>query len=279
MKTEIYYFSGTGNSLWAAKTIARKTGGTLRPIASFLNQKTVSTDADIIGIVFPVYYEDLPVIVKNFALKLNVPDDKYIFAVCTFGGAAGWSLKNLKRVFVEKGGRLSAGFGIQMPQNAFFKRGEDRAKIYDRCCKRLDFILNKLGSQKQGMFYSNLLIEAVIFPLKPIIKSACKKQFMKLSGASALKTAEELLFLTDNSFSVSADCCKCGICTHVCPVQNIKMTDDGPIWLHHCETCLACYNWCPCHAIQGSISQKEFFYRHPEIKISEIISQHESTAD
>lgn len=52
MKTEIFYFSGTGNSLWTAKAIARKTEGVLLPIASFLNQKTVSTDADMIGIVF-----------------------------------------------------------------------------------------------------------------------------------------------------------------------------------------------------------------------------------
>ncbi len=273
MKTVIYYFSGTGNSLWAAKAIAQKTGGALLPIASNPAGQPIFSDADRIGFVFPVYYEDLPAIVRNFALHLSAPGSSYIFAVCTFGGAAGRSLWRLKRIFAGNNVRLSACFGIRMPQNAFLKRGENREKILVQCSQRLDGIINGIISRKHGTFYPNPLLEAIIFPLQPLIQSLCKKQFMKLSGESAQKSAEELLHLTDISYSVNANCTICGTCAGVCPVRNIQMTEKGPVWLHRCETCLACINWCPRHAIQGGVPKKEYFYRHPEIQIKEIMDQ------
>jgi formate hydrogenlyase subunit 6/NADH:ubiquinone oxidoreductase subunit I len=51
------------------------------------------------------------------------------------------------------------------------------------------------------------------------------------------------------------------------------MTDKHPVWQHHCENCLACYNWCPVKAIQGGIAAKNYYYRHPQIKITEIMNQ------
>jgi Pyruvate/2-oxoacid:ferredoxin oxidoreductase delta subunit/flavodoxin len=274
MKTNIYYFSGTGNSLWAAHYIARKTTGELLPIASFLDQDTVLADADSIGIIFPVYYEDLPAVVMHFAQKLRFPENCYIFSVCTFGGAAGGSLRSLKRILKAQGGRLSAGFGVRMPQNAFLKRSVKYARLYEQSEKRLNAAAGKICSKKHGFFYPNPLVEAAIFPLQPVIISACKKEFIKLSGASAQHSMEELLHLTDKSFSVNADCIKCGICAGVCPVQNIRLDTGGPVWLHRCETCLACVNWCPRHAIQGGVSQSGYFYRHPEIEIDNIMMQH-----
>jgi hypothetical protein len=42
MSTEIYYFSGTGNSLVVARDIARKTGGRLIPIATVTDYQKVT---------------------------------------------------------------------------------------------------------------------------------------------------------------------------------------------------------------------------------------------
>ena len=65
MSTGIYYFSGTGNSLYVAKDIAAKTVGTLVPIASVVGSNVIKVDSEVIGIVFPVYYGELPVIIKR----------------------------------------------------------------------------------------------------------------------------------------------------------------------------------------------------------------------
>lgn len=99
MIAEMYYFSGTGNSLTVAKDITEKTEGILIPVASLLDKKKITTDADVIGIIFPVYYGDLPIIIKEFVCKLENLQKKYIFAVCTHGGAAMASLRMMRKLY------------------------------------------------------------------------------------------------------------------------------------------------------------------------------------
>lgn len=66
MTTEIYYFSGTGNSLYVARELQKRIpDSTLVPIAALLNacskvkvgederDKKIETTADTIGFVFP----------------------------------------------------------------------------------------------------------------------------------------------------------------------------------------------------------------------------------
>jgi len=65
-----------------------------------------------------------------------------------------------------------------------------------------------------------------------------------------------------------------GICSRICPVDNIKMVDGKPAWQHHCERCMACLQWCPMEAIQFdkvSIGRKR--YHHPDVKLSDMLRQ------
>ncbi len=68
MNSEIYYFTGTGNSLAVARDIALKTDGKLIPIPSVIDKDIIKTETDAIGIVFPTYYEPyggVPLIVRR----------------------------------------------------------------------------------------------------------------------------------------------------------------------------------------------------------------------
>ncbi len=84
MKTEIHYFSGTGNSLVIARDLVAELNAELIPIASLQNLSSIKSNADAIGIVTPNYYGDLPPIIKRFAEKLSDIEDKYIFGLCTY---------------------------------------------------------------------------------------------------------------------------------------------------------------------------------------------------
>ena len=68
--------------------------------------------------------------------------------------------------------------------------------------------------------------------------------------------------VTDRKFTVDTEkCIQCGKCAKVCPVDNI--TSTPPQWLHNgrCTCCLACYHYCPVHAINyGSITRKRDQY-------------------
>lgn len=244
MRTEIYYFSGTGNSLAVAKDIAEKTGGILIPIASLLDKKMITTDADVIGIIFPVYYGDPPIIIKEFAGKLENLQQKYVFAVCTYGGAAMASLRILRSIIRSNGGELSAAYGIHMPQNSFYKPRENHQEIYSGWKNKLELIVNNIKAKAKGIFYSNIVLELLFVPIQPIfIRPICKKSFIKQTNMPPNSKIEELVRMMDISFSSNEKCNGCGICSKVCPVSNIKINDNKPVWLHHCETCLACYNW------------------------------------
>ncbi|MBN1774977.1 MAG: EFR1 family ferrodoxin [Clostridiales bacterium] len=110
MSPEVYYFSGTGNSLAVAKKIAAATGGSMISISSVAEQESIRPQADRIGIVFPCYLAQLngiPPVVQEFVSKLRGAEDKYIFAVCTCGGYESVdalpTLKRLRRLLSRQG--------------------------------------------------------------------------------------------------------------------------------------------------------------------------------
>ena len=271
--TEIYYFTGTGNSLSVARELNdRLSGSKLIPIASLNNKEYVKSSADVVGIIFPVYYGEAPNIVKDFVKKLETSKDVYTFAVATFGGSSGNSLKNLKQLIGSNGYQLSAGFGVHMPQNAFYKFWENKDKVYRRSRKKVDSIVKKINSRKKGIFRSDYLLRPLVFLLYGYFENKTIEHLEKISNIpyQSGMTLEELLPLADRNYRTDENCEGCGICAKVCPVNNIKMIDGKPEWQNHCENCLACYNMCPNKAIHGGVLSKDYHYIHPEFKMSDL---------
>ncbi|NLW46582.1 MAG: flavodoxin family protein [Firmicutes bacterium] len=120
MKTMIYYFSGTGNSLAAAKTLANSldTVVDLLPIAGSEKEQSVEVDCDLLGLVFPVHFLSMPDMVRGFLKKLNFKSDPYIFAIATCNRQPGKSLYVIDRMLKKKGKSLAAGFTLDMPGNS-----------------------------------------------------------------------------------------------------------------------------------------------------------------
>ena len=88
MRTKIFYFSGTGNTLALAKEIARKIDADIISISKVVYEN-LYIDAVRIGIVFPSYLAPLsgvPLIVERFVRKIENIGDMSIFAVCNCGG-------------------------------------------------------------------------------------------------------------------------------------------------------------------------------------------------
>lgn len=282
MGTDIYYFSGTGNSLVVARDIAEKMEGNLISIPSVIDKERITTDADIIGIVFPVYYlgtVNIPLVVQRFVMKLDMISTKYIFAVCTYGGGSGSTLSLLDEMIQARGGHLSAGFGVQMPQNAFRKPFENKEKLYNNWKdKKLDFIIEKVKVKKEGRFDTDgLFIGLVVNVIEKIMKLEFLKPVFinpmkstaKVSKDSDL-TMSELIPIMDRSYHADENCTACSTCSKICPVRNVEMVDNHPVWQHHCENCLACIKWCPQKAIHGYGELPEG-YHHPDVRISDML--------
>jgi len=277
---EVYYFSGTGNSLTVAKRVAERLRGDLVPIASMMDREEIPSEADVIGITFPVYYADLPNIVRRFAETLDFDETAYVFGIATYGGAAGASLKTLNRILTSRGRTLSAGFGVHMPQNAFRKPWESRRRIYRQARKRIDFVVRSIEARKRGIFYTNVPLQRILTPFQERLRRMTARYLEEASNTPSPSglTVEELIPISDRSFAVNERCNGCGTCARVCPVNNIEIVNGKPVWQNRCENCLACYNWCPTDAIRGGIAKSGYHYRHPNVTAHDIASRHAARA-
>lgn len=272
MKRAVYYFSGTGNSLCVARDLAALLNAELVPIARYREQDAVETDAEQIGLVFPVYYGELPVLVREFAGKLRDLKSKRVFAVCTYGGAAMDSLRSLRKLLEEYGGRLSLAFGVPMPQNSFPKWYESRRRRIAAQPKACRKIARLVEDGAAGIRYHNGLLEWLMIPVtKYLVKPACEKMFSRASGLPEGSSAVRMMRRMDRNFAVLEPCNGCGTCAKVCPVQNIVLENGKPVWQGRCEHCLACYSFCPRQAIAGGITHKGYFYRHPGVTLKDFL--------
>jgi len=258
MKTIIYYFTGTGNSLAAAKKIAASLGDCeLVPIASLNAHGTVTPQADRVGIVCPVYFSGLPVMVAECAERLDLSGSRYTFAVVTFGGSgASSALRQLDGILRKPKGRgLDAGFMVKMPGNYVLMYSPPSGK-------KRETLLAIADEEITG-------IAAVV--------GRCEKRNLPSSFlASLIHSLMYLRFAShvhddDRKFSVNDKCTSCGTCVAVCPAKNIELVEGKPVWKHHCELCCGCIHLCPVQAIQaGRGTEKRQRYRNPAITVAEL---------
>jgi len=285
MSTEIYYFSGTGNSLVVARDTAAKTSGKLIPIASVVDEESIKTDADVIGIVFPTYYEPyggVPLIVRKFTGKLEDIESKYIFAICTYGSGSFVTLNYLEKIIKSRGGKLAARFTVNMPLNmagSKINNPQKQQKMFHVWKENIEVISERVNARKEGKFDTPnllvgkiyILIKVVVTPIIFLFKPTTLRHLKKYSNSS--KSYEELLPFMDRSFHADEKCAGCGTCSKICPVKNIQIVNGKPEWMHHCEFCLACFHWCP----EGKITSDEFpnivRYHHPDVNISDMLRQ------
>ena len=271
----IFYFSGTGNSKWAAKTLALETDDTLVSIPEVIKSDcsfTLEKDEHV-GFIFPIHGWRVPNIVKEFLTKLTIKTlgedtshiKHYCFCLVTAGDSIGKAMERfqqqLKSVTVNDALSLKAVCSLIMPESYVGLPSMD----VDTKEKELE---KKERASKQLKEFSNILKQHPhkdsnqIWGWNQLIRGPIPYFFSGPVGGFF-----ERFLITDKPFHVdSRRCVKCGICANVCPVSDIKGgLGFEPEWLHNgkCLTCFSCYHHCPHHAIEfGKRTQKkgQYFY-------------------
>jgi len=235
----IFYFTGTGNSLYVAKKLAEKLGeGEVHSMAAYKPEGQVGGADEKIGFVFPSYYGNLPRIVKKFVGSLDIRPGTYIFTVVTAGGAGGGSVAMTEKALAEKSLTLNYGRGILMPANYIAKYNPMFLGRSAKADKKIQRIADEISSKK----------------------TLVKKN--SITSNNLYSNIEEL----DRDFFAENHCTGCGFCEKNCPVKNIRLAGKRPEWLHRCEHCMACIHRCPEQAIQyGAKTKKRRRYYNPHV--------------
>ena len=258
IKSTIYFFSGTGNSL----ATARRIGSALEPQAEILSMaklyydSDIRSDSEVIGFVFPIFMGDAPWVVKEFVKKINIVGSPYIFAVATCNDNPGKCLPIFRELWKRHSQTLSLGEIVSMPGSGKISSPEENEERLRASAERSIAVAQKVNRREKGT----------------------GEPGVGLSGKKVAGSPRKKLDIAFTRFKVSALCDGCGICRRICPMGNVELENKKPIWNRHCAACLACFHWCPQKAItfRLPILGNRPRYRHPDITIKDIAAQQPS---
>lgn len=258
MKTQLYVHTGTGNSLWVARQLALELKEAELEFMPSLS-RDLKVDADRAGIIFPVHIWGLPHRVVQFVNHVQVKPGAYLFALAVNAGQPAATLLQLQKLMSARKLSLASGYSIVLPSNYTPWGGPGPIEAQQRLFRDAREKVKKIvGSVLRG--------ERKKVEKGPLWQNIVFSWIYKVSFRQVPKM--------DKKFWVDDKCNSCGICSKVCPAENIGMTNGKPGWLHRCEQCFACLQWCPQGAIQyGKKTAQYPRYHHPEVTLREVLRE------
>ena len=244
----IFFFSGTGNSKYAARRIADALGDTLLSLNDRIRagDTTPVDTGERLVIVTPTYAWRIPRIVRDWLLRTELRGTKQVWFVMTCGSELGNADRYNRALCRAKGLGCMGTAQLVMPENyiAMFgvPQAEEARKIVARAEPDLD---RAIAAIRAGLPFaptrSNLYDRFMSGPVNPIFYSLCVKE---------------------NAFTVSDACTGCGQCARRCPTGSIALRGGKPVWGKACTHCMACICYCPAEAIEyGKKSRGKPRYR------------------
>ena len=203
------------------------------------------------GFCFPVHGWQPPHIVRAFISKSTfmVKDNTFVFALVTCGDSIGRTMELLNKDLGKKGLKASSLYSLIMPESYvclpfMYTDTEEKER-------------EKIAAAKEQLPHIIICIRERREGVEELEKGGTPRLYSYVIGEYFNKR-----MVNDKKFTVDSDVCiKCGKCQKVCPVDNI--TGTPPEWNHNgrCTSCLACYHYCPVHAINfGKITRKRGQY-------------------
>ena len=245
----IFYFTGTGNSLYAAQKLADE-GEKIISIVDALRSKAYHytlNEGEKLGFVFPVYFYTVSDPVLELFRNLTVENAGFVYAVIPCGASIGAAGGLLKSELKKRGLELQRVDALVVPDGALI--------FYD--------IDSPEKMEKQ--------LEAATIELASIKLAIDRGEGNSIKGSPLLGRASLAAYhacMSTKAFYADEKCIGCGKCASICPAGAIEMIDGHPAWTKSkCLKCCGCINRCPVSAIQyGKKTASRGRYVNPVLK-------------
>ena len=252
----VYYFSGTGNSAYVAKTISNLLGTSLKFIPSVSTEREIHDGSDLI-LVFPVYAWGVPPLIIDFIHKMDLSyfdelkrNQNNVWVIMTCGDEVALAPEMIEKAFDKKEIKITGIWSVIMPNNYVLLPGFD-VDPYDVEQKKLEEVPSRILEIATSISSGNKCFDVVRGKFKWIKTKLIYPLFRKWG-------------IIDRKWHPLPDCISCGRCASVCPNKNILMKKQLPSWGKNCCSCLACYHICPVHAVAyGKSTLKKGQYYFP----------------
>ena len=277
----IFYFSGTGNTKWAASKLASATHEDLISIAPYMRaddsshtlaEPFILKENERLGFVFPVHGWRVPKLVREFIGRMKVqraePDATRSQTLSDISGnSASADASGISASAGNSAGSLPFAFCVCTAGDSIGLTIENLNEVISQ-----NPSLQALGITKVSSSYSLIMPESYVgLPFMDVdtkkkeiwkkSKSAqelaviCEEIFDRKEGVSRLVKGPipwfftkvvggffDNVLITDKRFHVEKDkCVKCGICANVCPVGDIKGGHGEYPEWLHHKDCLTCF--------------------------------------
>ena len=225
-KRIILYFTATGNSLYVARQLA-----------------------DEIGIVYPIYGQMPPNMVRRFIQKARLKA-AYKFAVLTYGNMQFVAAGIWDEVSRKSGNAFDYITSILMVDNWLpnFDMNE-QIKIDKHIPESLERITADIAARKHEI---------------PSTEERARQLFDRFIRDRGLDPEVGYLMHSEDYFVVTDACIGCAVCTEVCPRGNYELTSTGVKTKGDCDFCFACIQNCPQKAIKFAELPDSPFLAHGE---------------
>ena len=252
---KVLYFTGTGNSKYAAERIAEIAGAgadgascaelvDLRPLIK-AGASYEAEDEDIV-VCTPVYAWRTPRVLEDWLRQsADLSAARRIWYVLTCGDSIGAADKYNAALSADLGCQHMGTAKIIMPENyiAMFNAPfeEEARRIVADAEESIDAVSRLIASGE---------------PIPPVRNTIGGR-----ASSAVVNGVFYSLFIKDKAFRAEEGCIGCGKCAELCPMNNIVMAEGRPVWQGNCTHCMACICYCPAEAIEyGKSSTDRFRY-------------------
>ena len=247
----IVYFSGTGNSRFAAEYLSKQLKDELLDAGQRVKSGEKGTLHSERPWVFaaPVYAWRMANVMTEYIRATKLTGNRDAYFVLTCGSEIGDAGKYAAQLCEEKGLNYKGTLGVAMPENyiaMFNAPSEEKARTIVAKAKPV---------LAQG---GELIGQGKSFP-----KS--KTNLLDRLKSGPINEGFYRFYVKADAFYSTNACTGCGFCVESCPLNNIQLQEGKPIWSGHCTHCMACICGCPAQAIEyGKRSQGKPRYQCPK---------------